>query len=53
MQLLLKFVTVLCAAMFAGAAFYVSAVEHPARLEAGVTVGLQEFRKSYARAWPL
>ena len=39
--------------MFAGAAFYISAVEHPARLAAGVTVGLQEFRKSYPRASPL
>lgn len=49
---LLKLLTVFSAGMFAGAAFYCAAVEHPARLAAGVSVGLQEFRKSYPRATP-
>ncbi len=39
--------------MFAGAAFYITVVEQPARLAAGVSIALQEFRPSYARAAPL
>jgi hypothetical protein len=53
MESLLRYLTVLSAGMFAGAAFYVAAVEQPARLAAGVSVALQEFRKSYVRATPL
>jgi hypothetical protein len=53
MESLLRYLTVLSSGMFAGAAFYVAAVEHPARMAAGVSVALQEFRKSYARALPL
>lgn len=42
----------LAAALFAGGALYVSIVEHPARMEAGPTVALAEFRLSYRRAAP-
>ena len=38
------------AGLFAGAALYVTAVEHPARLECGQAFALQEFGPSYRRA---
>ena len=37
-------------AVFFGAALYISLVEHPARLEAGVDVALRQFPHSYKRA---
>lgn len=37
-------------AVFFGAALYISLVEHPARLEAGVDVALRQFPHSYRRA---
>jgi Anthrone oxygenase len=37
-------------ALFFGAALYISLVEHPARLEAGVDVALRQFPHSYRRA---
>jgi len=40
----------LSAGLFAGAAIYVNAVEHPARLSCGVDVALREFAPSYRRA---
>src|SRR5215471_5364217 len=40
----------LCAGLFAGAAVYVNAVEHPARLSCGADVALREFGPSYRRA---
>jgi hypothetical protein len=46
----LQFVAVMCSALFAGAALYISIVEHPARISAGIAVALQEFRPSYRRA---
>lgn len=39
-----------CAGWFAGAALYVTAVEHPARVECGPAVAIAEFRPSYRRA---
>jgi hypothetical protein len=39
-----------CAGGFAGAAVYISAVEHPARLAWGTEVALKEFAPSYHRA---
>ena len=39
-----------CTALFAGAAVYVSLVEHPARERAGVDVAVAEFGPSYRRA---
>jgi len=40
----------LCAGLFAGAAIYVNAVEHPARLSCGTDLALREFEPSYRRA---
>lgn len=39
-----------CAGLFAGAAIYINAVEHPARLACGNEVALREFGPSYRRA---
>lgn len=36
--------------LFAGAALYISLVEHPARMSLGVPIALAEFRPSYKRA---
>ena len=38
-----------CAGLFAGAAIYVTAVEHPARLSCGAALALREFGPSYRR----
>ena len=40
----------MCAGLFAGAAVYVSAVEHPARVLCGTRLALAEFAPSYKRA---
>jgi uncharacterized membrane protein len=40
---------VLCAGLFAGAALYVTAVEHPARLSCGSALALRQFAPSYRR----
>jgi Domain of unknown function (DUF1772) len=47
---LLEAVATLCAGLFAGAALYITLVEHPARLECGIEVALAEFGPSYRRA---
>ena len=39
-----------CAGMFAGAAIYINAVEHPARLSCGTEIALRQFAPSYHRA---
>lgn len=44
---------VVASGIFAGAALYISVVEHPARMSAGATIALQEFRPSYKRAAPI
>lgn len=46
---LLDLVALLSTGLFAGAALYVSLVEHPARTECGPAVALTEFRPSYRR----
>lgn len=43
-------VAAICSGLFAGAAIYISAVEHPARLSCGNEVALREFAPSYRRA---
>jgi Domain of unknown function (DUF1772) len=43
------FVATASAGLFAGAAVYVSAVEHPARLSCGTALALREFAPSYRR----
>jgi hypothetical protein len=48
--MLLELIALLCTGLFAGAAVYVTLVEHPARLECGPVVALAEFRPSYRRA---
>jgi hypothetical protein len=44
-----EFVAVLSCSLFAGAAVYVSLVEHPARMECGVELAATEFPPSYRR----
>jgi hypothetical protein len=39
-----------CAGLFAGAAIYINAVEHPARLSCGTELAIREFAPSYHRA---
>lgn len=53
MEFLLKVIALLSSGLFAGAAFYLTAVEHPARMSQGALFALQEFRPSYKRAAPL
>jgi hypothetical protein len=43
-------VAAICAGLFAGAAIYITAVEHPARVSCGNDVALREFAPSYHRA---
>lgn len=40
----------LCCGIFAGAAIYINLVEHPARMEGGVSLALTEWGPSYRRA---
>ena len=49
-QQLAKFLTTLSCGLFAGAAIYISLVEHPARLECGTELATTEFGPSYRRA---
>jgi hypothetical protein len=48
--MLLELIAVVCAGLFAGAAIYISFVEHPARLECGTALAATEFVPSYRRA---
>lgn len=48
--MLFQFVATLCAGLFAGAAVYITLVEHPARLECGTEVAVTVFSPSYRRA---
>jgi hypothetical protein len=43
-------VAAICAGLFAGAAIYITAVEHPARMACGNEIALREFAPSYRRA---
>ena len=47
--MILELVAILCTGLFAGAAIYVSLVEHPARLECGPALAIAEFGPSYRR----
>ena len=42
-------IATLAAGIFAGAAIYVSTVEHPARVSCGTEIALREFAPSYRR----
>src|SRR3989441_8779379 len=50
MQATLEFLATFCCAIFAGAAIYINAVEHPARLSCGTSAALAEWAPSYTRA---
>jgi hypothetical protein len=43
-------VAAICAGLFAGAAIYITVVEHPARMSCGNDVALREFAPSYRPA---
>ena len=45
-----EYLAVLCAGLFAGAAGYISLVEHWARIQAGAAVALAQFRPGFPRA---
>ena len=47
--MLFELLATLCAGLFAGAAIYVTLVEHPARLECGTELAAREFGPSYRR----
>jgi hypothetical protein len=49
-EMLLALLATLCAGLFAGAAIYITLVEHPARLECGTELAVTEFGPSYRRA---
>jgi hypothetical protein len=49
-QALMEFLATLCCAIFTGAAIYINAVEHPARMSCGVKAALAEWAPSYKRA---
>jgi uncharacterized membrane protein len=48
--MILTWIATVCAGLFAGAAVYVTFVEHPARLKCGAPLAVREFRPSYRRA---
>ena len=52
MEAIWKFLALFSAGMFTGAAFYLTTVEHPARMSVGAEAARQEFRPSYKRAAP-
>ena len=43
-------VAILASGLFAGAALYITFVEHPARMQCGTTIALTQFAPSYKRA---
>jgi uncharacterized membrane protein len=48
--MILELVATACAGLFAGAAIYITFVEHPARLECGPELAVTVFGPSYRRA---
>ena len=51
--MILELVAIFCCGTFFGAAVYISLVQHPAALEAGVAVGGRFFPPMYSRAAPM
>ena len=45
-----EFLAIFCSGLFAGAALYISFVEHPARMLCGTTLAITQFAPSYKRA---
>ncbi len=50
MKFAAEFLATFCTAIFAGAAVYINAVEHPARIECGTSLAATVFGPSYRRA---
>jgi hypothetical protein len=50
LQPVAEFLTVFACSLFAGAAVYITLVEHPARMACGIEVAATEFSPSYRRA---
>lgn len=48
--MVLMLLATLAAGLFAGAALYITAVEHPARMSCGTELAVREFAPSYKRA---
>jgi uncharacterized membrane protein len=48
--MIFEILATLCAGLFAGAAVYINAVEHPARMSLGTATALAEWRPAYRRA---
>jgi uncharacterized membrane protein len=48
--MVIELIATLCAGLFAGAAIYITFVEHPARLECGTALAATVFGPSYRRA---
>jgi hypothetical protein len=46
----LELIAVFSIALFTGAAIYINLVEHPARVECGTSIAVQQWRPSYRRA---
>jgi len=53
MEMSLKLIVAITSGVFAVVAFYISAVEHPARMTTALPAAVQEFRASYKRVAPL
>lgn len=49
-MIIAKLITILSAGLFAGAAIYINAVEHPARMSCGTDIAIRQWRPSYQRA---
>jgi uncharacterized membrane protein len=49
-QEFVQFLATFCSGLFAGAATYISFVEHPARMECGTVIAVSQFGPSYRRA---
>jgi uncharacterized membrane protein len=47
---LFELIATICSGLFAGAAIYITFVEHPARLECGTALAATQFGPSYRRA---
>ena len=50
MRQIAEFIAALSCALFTGAAFYITLVEHPGRMQCGVELAATEFAPSYRRA---
>jgi len=50
LQTSMEFAATFCCALFAGAAVYINAVEHPARMSCGTEAAVAEWTPSYQRA---